>query len=193
VGGVANLFLELAGIDPGPPSVAVIENELGAAYAASRAQAERLLETHRDQIRIPSDVAINKEGVRVDISIDKLPSEFPIWDLGIGSSQVLTDAIMGAGTMIVNGPAGVFESDAFAFGTIEILNALAESEGVSIIGGGHTSALVVQRGLSSRMGHVSTGGGACLDILSGAPMPACEALERSKSEFGARLDELGLT
>ena len=71
----------------------------------------------------------------------------------------------------------------FALGTIEMLNACAESDGYALMGGGHTATLVTQRGLADRMGHVSTGGGACLDLLAGRMLPALASLKASASRF----------
>ena len=83
----------------------------------------------------------------------------------------------------MNGPAGVFEMPDFALGTVEMLNACAESEGYAVMGGGHTATLVSQRGLADKMGHVSTGGGACLDLLAGRTLPGLASLEESAEQF----------
>ena len=95
----------------------------------------------------------------------------------------MSAAIKSAGTVILNGPAGVFEMKDFALGTVEMLNACAESDAFTVMGGGHTATLVVKRGLAGRMGHVSTGGGACLDFMAGRPLPAVVALEASAAHF----------
>ncbi|MEL0101332.1 MAG: phosphoglycerate kinase, partial [Euryarchaeota archaeon] len=79
--------------------------------------------------------------------------------------------------------AGVFENPDFAFGTIEMLNACAESEGYAVMGGGHTATLVSSNKLTSKMGHVSTGGGACLELLAGRVMPGVASLEQSAEQF----------
>ena len=71
----------------------------------------------------------------------------------------------------------------FALGTIEMLNACAESDGYAVMGGGHTATLVSQRGLASKMGHVSTGGGACLDLLAGRVLPGLASLQQSAEQF----------
>jgi phosphoglycerate kinase len=112
-----------------------------------------------------------------------LPIEAPIFDLGITSIRALSKAIKTAGTIILNGPAGVFELPDFALGTVEMLNACAETDGYAVMGGGHTATLVSQRGLMSRMGHVSTGGGACLELLAGRVLPGVDSLEKSAAQF----------
>ncbi len=161
-GGVANLMLDLAGFDIG----------------------ESLIHDHGDKIHLPVDLAANIEGNRVDIPLDDFPIEAPFWDIGIKSVFHLSAAIRRAGTIILNGPSGVFENPDFALGTIEMLNACAESDGYAVMGGGHTATLVAQRGLANKMGHVSTGGGACLDYIAGRPLPAVVSLEQSAVAFG---------
>ena len=71
----------------------------------------------------------------------------------------------------------------FALGTVEMLNACAEGDGYSVMGGGHTATLVSKRGLADKMGHVSTGGGACLDLLAGRTLPGVASLEESAKQF----------
>jgi phosphoglycerate kinase len=88
-----------------------------------------------------------------------------------------------SGTVILNGPAGVFELPDFALGTIEMLSACAETGGFALMGGGHTATLVSQRGMSNKMGHVSTGGGACLDYIAGRTLPGIHALEMSAQQY----------
>jgi phosphoglycerate kinase len=136
-----------------------------------------------EKIRLPVDVAANVEDNRVDLTIEQLPISAPIFDLGIQSIRNLSMAIKQAGTVHLNGPAGVFELPDFALGTIEMLNACAESSAYVVVGGGHTATLIMKRNLASKMGHVSTGGGACLDYISGRSLPAVASLEASAKAF----------
>ena len=136
-----------------------------------------------DKIHLPVDLAANVEGNRIDLNLEDLPVDAPLFDLGLKSTVRLSAAIKNAGTIILNGPAGVFEMEDFALGTIEMLNACAESKGFAVMGGGHTATLVMQRGLESKMGHVSTGGGACLDFMAGKTLPALLSLETSARHF----------
>ncbi len=183
-GGVANLLLDLAGYDIGEPNRAFLKKELGKNWGATIRQAKALIEDYGNAIHLPVDLAANIEGNRVDIPLDKFPIEAQFWDIGITSVFHLSAAIRAAGTIILNGPAGVFENPDFALGTIEMLNACAESDGYAVMGGGHTATLVAQRGLAGKMGHVSTGGGACLDYIAGRPLPAVVSLEQSAVAFG---------
>jgi phosphoglycerate kinase len=95
----------------------------------------------------------------------------------------LSDRVRESGTVVFNGPAGVFEDRDFATGTYELLKAAAKTP-FSIIGGGHTAAVVEQLGIERDFSHISTGGGACIEFLTGKKLPAVEALERSKELFG---------
>lgn len=182
-GGVANLFLYISGINIGEININFLKNELGDAWNETISKASGLLTDFPECIIMPSDVALNIAGNRVDHSITDLPIEGSIFDMGITSIQSLSKAIKSAGTIILNGPAGVFEMSDFALGTVEMLNACAESNGYTVMGGGHTATLVSQRGLVSKMGHVSTGGGACLDLLAGRTLPGLASLEESAKQF----------
>lgn len=182
-GGVANLFLYISGINIGEININFLKNELGDAWNETISKASGLLTDFPECIIMPSDVALNIAGNRVDHSITDLPIDGSIFDMGITSIQSLSRAIKSAGTIILNGPAGVFEMSDFALGTVEMLNACAESNGYTVMGGGHTATLVSQRGLVSKMGHVSTGGGACLDLLAGRTLPGLASLEESAKQF----------
>ena len=182
-GGVANLFLYLSGIELGQGNIDFLKGELKDAWDSTVERAISLLKDFPERIIMPSDVAVNLEGNRVDMSIQNLPIDAPIFDLGITSIRALSKGIKSAGTIILNGPAGVFENPDFAFGTIEMLNACAESEGYAVMGGGHTATLVSNRNLTSKMGHVSTGGGACLELLAGRTLPGVASLEQSAKQF----------
>ena len=182
-GGVANLFLYLSGIEIGEINVNFLKGELGKSWDETIAKASKLLVDFPECIIMPSDVALHIEGNRVDHPIGNLPIEAPIFDMGITSIRALSKAIKSAGTIILNGPAGVFEQTDFALGTIEMLNACAEGNGYAVMGGGHTATLVSQRGLTSKMGHVSTGGGACLELLAGRLLPGVTSLEESAKQF----------
>ncbi len=132
---------------------------------------------------IPGDFAIDYQGEREEVSVSELPSRYPILDIGLETIVRYTEEIKNAGTVILNGPAGMFEKDAFSLGTVEIFRAVAESDAYSVIGGGHSVATIYQMGIERKIGHISTGGGACINFLAGRPMPAIEALRESERFF----------
>ena len=182
-GGVANLLLELSGYNIGSVNHDFLVKELGKNWHQTVETAKALIVDFKEKIHLPVDVAANIEDNRVDIEVEKLPIEAPIFDLGIQSIRNLSSAIKNAGTVHLNGPAGVFERPDFAFGTIEMLNACAESKAYVVVGGGHTATLIVKHGLRNKMGHLSTGGGACLDYIAGKILPAVASLETSANAF----------
>ena len=182
-GGVANLLVEISGVDIGKGNHDFLVKELGKKWNETVECAKGILNDFSDKIHLPIDLAANVEGNRIDLNLEDLPVDAPLFDLGLKSTVRLSAAIKNAGTIILNGPAGVFEMEDFALGTIEMLNACAESKGFAVMGGGHTATLVMQRGLESKMGHVSTGGGACLDFMAGKTLPALLSLETSARHF----------
>jgi phosphoglycerate kinase len=175
--------LELSGIEIGVLNHDFLVNELGKSWHQTVETAKSLLRDFGSKIHLPVDVAANVEDNRVDLEVSKLPIDAPIFDLGIQSIRNLSAAIKSAGTVHLNGPAGVFELPDFAFGTIEMLNACAETKGYVVVGGGHTATLISKYGLSKNMGHLSTGGGACLDYIAGKTLPAIASLEASAEAF----------
>ena len=190
VGAVANLLLDLSGKDIGEINRDFLMAELGEKWDKTKVKAQTLLVNYSDKIQLPIDLGINDNGKRIDISINELPTKLPIYDIGIATSMKVSSAIMNAGTVILNGPSGVFEIDDFAFGTIEIVNSCAESSAYVVMGGGHTATIVEQRGVSHKMGHVSTGGGACLNFLAGRHLPGLEGLLVSAERFSVEVKEM---
>lgn len=183
VGVVGNLMLWASGKSLGEGNENFIQSSLDDAFDRTWEMAEWVVKNHLDKLILPNDLAVEIEGERVPISVDELPTDHPIFDIGIGTLMKITPAIKSANCVLWNGPASYFEKPKFAFGTIEILNACVESEAYVIIGGGHTSTLVNQRGVSEKVGHNSTGGGSCLTFLAGKRMPALDSLAASKERF----------
>ncbi|MFH0816409.1 MAG: phosphoglycerate kinase [Methanobacteriota archaeon] len=181
-GVVANIFLLAKGYDVGKPSVDFLEKEVEDWRKLVEA-GKGLLATYGEKILVPTDVAVNDNGERIDVTFDQLPSQHQIMDLGIDTVVSYIDEIEKARTICLNGPAGVFEIEQFAFGTLEIFKAISESDAYTVIGGGHTSAVAEQLHLEGKVNHISTGGGALINYLAGKNLPAVEALKRSKIKF----------
>ncbi len=179
-GVVANVFLVARGHDIGEPSTRLIQK---LEYLKEIDLARELLERHGPKIHVPSWVAVRKDGDRAEFPVDAIPKDAPVMDIGVDSIEEMAEQIRASGTVVFNGPAGVFEEEPFALGTVELLNATARVP-FSVIGGGHTGAMVEKLGLEGKITHVSTGGGACIEFLTGKKLPAIEALELSKKKFG---------
>ena len=189
-GGVANLFLDISGIDIGDNNRSFLRKELGTKWETTCNDIRNMLTHDSHKIMLPKDVALNIDGERIDVDVSSLPSTNQIFDLGIESVVNISTEIKNAGTIILNGPAGVFELKGFKFGTMEIINACAESNAFVVVGGGHTATLINNLGLAKNIGHVSTGGGACLEFLAGNKLSGIESLEISAKRFGLTLKNL---
>jgi phosphoglycerate kinase len=142
--------------------------------------ARDLLARAKSRLSLPAD-AVAANGIDDEQSAHVVPSgEIPENQMGldIGPKSVSDYAaiIRTAKTIVWNGPMGVFEKDAFASGTINVAKAVADSQAVSIIGGGDSAAAVAKAGLASRITHISTGGGASLEFLAGRVLPGVAAL-----------------
>ena len=183
-GVVANIFLIASGIDIGKPSTEFIEKQIPE-HKKVISLAKNLLDKYEERIQIPTDAALNIEGKRNGTNIDNLPQNYPLFDIGIDTLVNYISIIEKAGTIIANGPMGVFEDSEFATGTNEIFSAISKSDGMTVVGGGETAMAFNQMGLASGIKHISTGGGACISFMSGETMPALEAMRRSKNKFSS--------
>ena len=168
-GGIANTFLAAAGK---PVGKSLYEPDLIPA-------AKALMETV--DIPLPVDVIVGREfsdsAEARTISVDDVEAEDMIFDIGPQSAQQLAELIKTMGTIIWNGPVGVFEFDQFANGTEALSRAIAESSGFSIAGGGDTLAAVDKYGIADQVSYISTGGGAFLEYVEGKQLPAVSILE----------------
>lgn len=147
-------------------------------------QSRELMERYGRSIEMPVDVALDINGERLELYVDKLTDETNIYDIGLNTLARYCDQVKKAGTVVAEGPLGMFERRRFDTGTKEILRAIAESSGFTVVGGGHLGGMASMMDLTSRIGHVSTGGGAMLTLLAGEEMPVITALERAKERHG---------
>ena len=129
---------------------------------------------------LPIDIVVGKE-FSADtehkvVAVDAIPADWEGLDIGPESTKLFSEVVKNAGTVVWNGPMGVFEFESFAHGTRGVAQAMAESSAVTVIGGGDSAAAVEQMGLAEKMTHVSTGGGASLEFLEGKILPGVAAL-----------------
>jgi phosphoglycerate kinase len=193
VGVTGNLMLWINGNDIGERNRDFIRNTLGDDFEIAWEMAERIISEHPEKAFLPIDVAVESNGRRTPLSIAELPTEDPIYDVGLETLRALKPLVENAGCILWNGPASYFELPEFAFGTIEILNMCTETNAMTIIGGGHTSALVNSRGAANLVSHNSTGGGSTMSFLSGEPMPVIASLKDSYRKHSDDLGKLGLS
>ncbi|MES2631678.1 MAG: phosphoglycerate kinase [Pseudomonadota bacterium] len=178
-GGIANTFLLAAGLPIGKSlAEADLVSEARAVIDAMKARGA--------EVPIPTDVVTAKTFAAdavatVKAAADVEPDDL-ILDIGPDTAARLAKQLMSAGTIVWNGPVGVFEFDAFAHGTETIARAIAKSPAFSIAGGGDTLAAIAKYGIEKDVGYISTGGGAFLEILEGKTLPAFEILTRRAAE-----------
>ena len=174
-GGIANTFMLASGLNIGKSLAEPdLVEEARAVMAAMKARGA--------EVPIPTDVVVAKSFAAdatatlknaTDVADDDL-----ILDIGPETARRLAQQLKAAGTIVWNGPVGVFEFDAFAHGTETIARAIADSSAFSIAGGGDTLAAIAKYGIDKQVGYISTGGGAFLEVLEGKTLPAFEILQQ---------------
>ena len=174
-GGIANTFMLAAGL---PIGKSLAEPDLvGEAKAIIDIMAAR-----GATVPIPTDVVCATEfsptAVATVKSVNDVAADDMILDIGPQTAEVLAAQLLDAGTIVWNGPVGVFEFDQFGHGTQTLAMAIARSSGFSIAGGGDTLAAIAKYGIADNIGYISTGGGAFLEFLEGKVLPAVDILEQ---------------
>lgn len=180
IGVVANVFLIAAGYDIGKPSTQLIAQ---LKYQPEIEKAKEILAKYKDRVIMPQTVAVRENNHRKEYPITKIPDDCPVLDIGMDAIHDMVAVLKKSGTVVFNGPAGLFEESDFATGTYEMIKAASKVE-FSVVGGGHTAVVIEKMGLDGNFTHISTGGGACIEFLTGKVLPAVDALEQSKKIFG---------
>ena len=174
-GGIANTFMLAAGLKIGK---SLAEPDL---LEQARAVIDAM-KARGAAVPIPVDVVCAKtfaaDAPATIKAADEVQDDDLILDIGPQTAALLAEQLRLAGTIVWNGPVGVFEFDAFAHGTETLARAIAESPAFSIAGGGDTLAAIAKYGISEQVGYISTGGGAFLEVLEGKTLPAFEILQR---------------
>jgi phosphoglycerate kinase len=182
-GGIANTFIVAAGHKVGR---SLYEPDL----VAEAQRLNQAAQARGGEIPLPTDVVVGPElsaGAEADVRpVDGVGADEMILDIGPDTCEAYAKLLMQAGTIVWNGPVGVFEFDQFGEGTRAIANAIAESKAFSIAGGGDTLAALDKYGISDRISYVSTGGGAFLEFLEGKKLPAVAMLEERAANAAAR-------
>ncbi|MGQ8364826.1 phosphoglycerate kinase [Glaciecola sp. 1036] len=174
-GGIANTFIAAQGHNVGK---SLFEQDLVDEAKKLTAQAQ----AKGGDIPVPTDVVVGKEFSETTVAttkaVDQVADDEMIFDIGPESAEYLANILKTAGTIVWNGPVGVFEFDQFAKGTEIIARAIAESDAFSIAGGGDTLAAVDKFNIADKVSYISTGGGAFLEFLEGKTLPAVAILDR---------------
>jgi phosphoglycerate kinase len=144
----------------------------------------KILDEYPGKIKLPLDVAMDVKGERVEVFIGSITEEKNIYDIGLNTIAQFSSIINKAGTVVAEGPLGMFERRGFDIGTKEVLRCMARCKGYTVVGGGHMGGMTAMLGIRDEMGHMSTGGGAMLSMIAGEILPVVAALEKSKQQHG---------
>lgn len=173
-GGMANTFLKARGLEVGQSLVEADKTELAG-------ELMRKAKQRNVELLLPVDVVVapaaSPDAQARVVAVENIPADTMALDIGPETARLYGNRLKGAGTVVWNGPMGVFEMEPFAAGTMEVARALAESNAVSVIGGGDSAAAVHKAGVADRITHISTGGGASLEFLEGKVLPGVAALQ----------------
>lgn len=173
-GGMANTFLKAEGVNV-QSSMVEAEQVETAKHIIEEAKALGV------KVYLPTDVVAGSrfgaDAEATTVSVDKVPRGYMILDIGPETVKKYTQALKPARAVVWNGPMGVFEMEKFAQGSFGIARAIAELDAATVVGGGETAAVVAQLGLEKQFTHVSTGGGASLEMLEGRELPGVAALQ----------------
>jgi len=189
-GGMAYTFLKAQGHEVGKSILD--EQSFGAVLDVMKQAQEKGVE-----LLLPVDVVVGQEFTpdteKKTVAVGNIPADWGGMDIGPQTRARFIEAIQDAGMVVWNGPLGVFEFDAFAQGTNEVAQALAQSSAKAIIGGGDSAAAVLKAGVADRMYHICTGGGASLEFLEGRELPGVAALDNVRTPVAAANWKMNLT
>jgi phosphoglycerate kinase len=175
-GVVGQVFLAAKGLDLGKPNMDYLQKkELTSLLPGIK----ELIKKYQDKIKTPEDLAVEVNGKRKEVSVNELPTNFPMFDIGAKTVQTYTKIIRNTKSIVISGPMGVFENKEFSFGTRKVLEEIANSKAFSLAGGGHTITAIEEFGLTKKISYISTAGGALIEFLMGKKLPGVTALEKA--------------
>jgi len=177
-GVIANVFMRAQGRIKSPLGIKREEEVV--------AKAHTLIGEHPDVFSTPVDVAVDRNGTRVEMDVRELDKEDKILDLGPKTVEHYTKSIHSAGTVFMSGPAGFFENESFKFGTESLLRSVADSFATTIVSGGHLTAALKRYGLAEKINHISTAGGALVLYLAGIKLPMIQSLEDAAKRYRSK-------
>ena len=180
-GMLANLFMHANGYSIGSGSLLLLKEK---GHLKLLDDAKFLMKNFNDKIVLPVDVAFSERGRRVEQKIENIPLSATIFDIGSETVEMYKEMLNDFSSVVVKGPMGKFEDPIFAYGTRELLDKIASSNLLSLIGGGDTSVAIETFKIDkNKFSHISVGGGALISFLSGKPMPGIDALRKSYEKF----------
>jgi len=176
-GVIGELFLLAKGHDLGKATMEFLEKK---DFTKLAEESRTLLRQYKDKIRIPLDVAIDENGKRKELPVESLPANSQLMDVGSKTVKNYGEIIKKAKTIVVKGPAGVYETPGFEIGTRMILEEIEKTKAFSLVCGGDTTVAMEKLGIGKeKFSYVSIAGGALITYLSGNPLPGIEALKKT--------------
>ncbi len=177
---VANILLAAAGEEIGKGSMDFI---VKSNYAEWIEKAKPLYEKYKDKIVLPCDLAYVEDGQRKEASVGSIPAHAGLVDIGHKAVEEYEKIILDAKTVFVNGPMGIFEEEITEYGTKMVWEAMAKTEGYTLIGGGDSVTATEKYGLKDQMSYICTAGGALIRFVSGEELPVVKALRHAAKTF----------
>lgn len=179
-GVVGNILLAARGEEVGQGSIDfIVKNN----YGEFIEKAKPIYEKYGDRIIVPQDLAYLKDGKRCECDVDSVPADISAVDIGSKTAAQYRELILGAKTAFVNGPMGIFEETETEAGTKTVFEALGETEGFSVVGGGDSVTAAAKFSVTDKLGYVCTGGGALIRFLTGEELPVVKALRGAAKNF----------
>ncbi len=177
-GVIANVFLRAQGRIKFPLGIKREEEVITKAHS--------LIGEYPNVFSVPVDIAVDRKGKRVEMDVRELDKGEQILDLGPKSVEYYLKSIQSAGTVFMSGPPGFFENENFKYGTETLLNGVANSFATTIVSGGHLTAALKRYGLTDKINHISTAGGALVLYLTGAKLPMIQVLEEAAVRYRSK-------
>ncbi|MDG6223146.1 MAG: phosphoglycerate kinase [Candidatus Bathyarchaeota archaeon] len=175
-GVISHIFLVATGVNLGESNIKFLEKkELMGLIPGIK----EIMKNYPGAVVVPVDVATEVNKKRHEVAVSELPIDSPLFDIGTETAKKFGEIIRNAKTVVVSGPVGVFENPEFRRGSEIVLQAVADCEGFTLIGGGHTIAAVEKLGLADKISYISTAGGALIEFLMGNELPGVAALEQA--------------
>ena len=156
---------------------------LKSGYGEYIEKAKGIYEKYADKIILPADLAQVKDGVREEALAGAIPADFNAVDIGTATANLYREIILKAKTVFANGPVGVFEEQPSEYGTKVLFEAMADTEGYTVVGGGDSVTAAKKYGVTDRLGYICTGGGALIRFLTGEELPVVRALRHAAKAF----------
>ncbi len=180
---VANILLAAKDIHIGSGSMDFITKSNYGEYIQ---KSKTIYDKYSDKIMLPSDIAYVKNGERCEANIDNIPKDASITDIGSSTANMYASIINDSKTVFVNGPMGIFEQPETELGTKIIWEALGQTKGYTVLGGGDSITATNKYDLTEKMNYICTGGGALIRFLTGEELPVVKALRHAADAFNGR-------